>query len=1179
MKRSTYWPKAERGKHAKTILTPNNFISEFIIVIVLILCSIILPIFSNAQLTVSGPNSGSSITTGTGNSWSNPTNAASSNASYATYSVSTGFGSSSATTADITVKGFSFSIPSSATIKGVKVELQKYSNNNSGNDYTRDNTLILVSGASQTDISSNKADASTKWATSSAYYTYGGSTDLWSATLTPAIINASNFGLRFRATVTTNSWFTTTTAYIDHIRITVYYDIDSDGDGVLNSVDLDTDNDGIPDYLEVTTCSGSQALNWNAVATGTDPADVTVTNSPVDMTVTSAFTAGANVATYEVNDYFTATTEKEIHINQTPAAYSDKSTTTINFSYPIFGVSFKLQDLDYQAGTWIDSVKVTLSFKGQSFTLTAAQVTTSLYNTYKGNNLFIGVTGNSADNETKGQVIISFPYMVDKVVVEYWNNDASHGAQRLGIGGFTFCHLSTADSDADGVPNYKDLDSDNDGIPDVIESYGVDANGDGKIDNFTDANSNGASDNLSACTNLLTDGSFESPVQTNLGNNLTGLATFGLWSMDATGTFNIIKTNGSVYTGGPDNAQNGNQYVDVTNAADYFQQQVTVTSTATVTFGGYFASREQSGAYVNWTGSIDILNSAGTVVATSTTKTFVNADGAEEQVWYYLSGTATLPAGNYFYRVYLGDAGNFDNATFTACYTDLGLTDQDGDGVPNYIDLDSDGDGIPDVVEAGGTDANNDGIIDSYTDTDSDGYSDNVDGDVGNDGTAENSANALILSGADTNGDARADSWPKKNADLIGYPNPYDLDSDGDGLLDLIEAGFSGTNGVASGTLGTDGWSNTIDALASLNLPNTDGVGPANYLDIDSDNDGITDNVEAQSTTSYKVPTDKDKDGDGINDIYETTPQIGVYGGGGLTAYDRDGDTTPDYRDTDTDNDGVPDRNEGDRNAPFVTIVQATIDASGDTDGDGLMDVFDNNSITSLTTGSYYKNVTMGNMGALGGLDGPTPTSSLIGLQQSDAAGDRDWRNASILPLHIINFTVNYKSPIANIKWDVANELQTHYYEVEMSLNGTDFETVQKVGARNVGSSSYTFPHSLANQPSGTIYYRIKQVDKDNKTFYTQIITVKIAKASIPLTVSPNPFQSFINIAYTSELKGAAAISIFSADGKLLLTKRAEVVKGTNSIQFASLESLPSGTYILKLEMATSIQTAKLIKP
>ena len=59
-----------------------------------------------------------------------------------------------------------------------------------------------------------------------------------------------------------------------------------------------------------------------------------------------------------------------------------------------------------------------------------------------------------------------------------------------------------------------------------------------------------------------------------------------------------------------------------------------------------------------------------------------------------------------------------------------GYGDLDGDGIPNYLDLDSDNDGIPDVIEGGDgdLDTNGDGMIDEndtgFTDDDEDGMAD-----------------------------------------------------------------------------------------------------------------------------------------------------------------------------------------------------------------------------------------------------------------------------------------------------------------------------------------------------------------------------------------------------------------------------------------------------------------------
>ncbi|MDV3051094.1 MAG: hypothetical protein RMY90_10775, partial [Planktomarina sp.] len=153
-----------------------------------------------------------------------------------------------------------------------------------------------------------------------------------------------------------------------------------------------------------------------------------------------------------------------------------------------------------------------------------------------------------------------------------------------------------------------------------------------------------------------------------------------------------------------------------------------------------------------------------------------------------------------------------------------GSGDSDGDGIPDYFDLDSDNDGIADIVEAGGTDTDGDGLVDNFTDTDNDGLHDPYDGDNG--GTA--------ITPTDTDGDGLADY--------------LDLDSDNDGIADIVEAGGTDTdgNGTVDVTTDTDGdgFADTHDTdNGGTQIPTTDTDldGVADYLDLDSDNDGIYD--------------------------------------------------------------------------------------------------------------------------------------------------------------------------------------------------------------------------------------------------------------------------------------------------------------------------------------------------
>ncbi|PQJ78738.1 gliding motility-associated C-terminal domain-containing protein [Polaribacter porphyrae] len=238
-------------------------------------------------------------------------------------------------------------------------------------------------------------------------------------------------------------------------------------------------------------------------------------------------------------------------------------------------------------------------------------------------------------------------------------------------------------------------------------------------------------------------------------------------------------------------------------------------------------------------------------------------------------------------------------------------TDTDNDGIPNDIDIDDDNDTITDLLESGGLDplADDDAdFIPNYRDTDF---------------------------GVDTNADGIVDIF---DFDNDGVPNHFDLDSDNDGILDIVEVGNiasdTSNNGRTNGSIGFNGLDNTKEtndsSTATINyiLPNTDANGNANFLDIDADDDGIVDNIEAQPTSTY-ITTNSIFSNDGIDTAYPN----------GLSPVDSDNDSIADYIDTNSDNDTRDDIIEGwDVNSDEIP---ETVPTNLDIDNDGLDDAFD----------------------------------------------------------------------------------------------------------------------------------------------------------------------------------------------------------------------------------------------
>lgn len=159
-----------------------------------------------------GPNSGSTFandaTIGTVD-WTDPGNAQYSDNAYATAGASGDPYSSHY----LKVTVFGFSIPSGSTINGIVVEVEKKANDS----HYHDASLKIVKGGT---ISGDEKKNVASWQVVDTYLTYGGESDLWGLSWTPAEINASGFGVVLSTNYDQDGF---ATASVDHIRVTVYY--------------------------------------------------------------------------------------------------------------------------------------------------------------------------------------------------------------------------------------------------------------------------------------------------------------------------------------------------------------------------------------------------------------------------------------------------------------------------------------------------------------------------------------------------------------------------------------------------------------------------------------------------------------------------------------------------------------------------------------------------------------------------------------------------------------------------------------------------------------------------------------------------------------------------------------------------------------------------------------------
>ena len=264
-------------------------------------------------------------------------------------------------------------------------------------------------------------------------------------------------------------------------------------------------------------------------------------------------------------------------------------------------------------------------------------------------------------------------------------------------------------------------------------------------------------------------------------------------------------------------------------------------------------------------------------------------------------------------------------------------SDLDGDGIPNSLDLDSDGDGCPDALEGAGALTSSDLVTSSidggntggsYTGESTNPVQDNLGTTVDSDGIptvasggqdigtsqtanpvfdASEHINLAVSDVSYTNAAANAvftitnalANFTYELVDSNGASlNPQVLATQGSstGDLDLTILAANVPTGATSTTFEVvAGVSNactvTLDDKPELTLPDHDGDGVVDVVDLDDDNDGILDTVEQESTntnitlnidSTYVVPTgvtlldvviQGGRGGNGGNDVF-SAPQL-----------------------------------------------------------------------------------------------------------------------------------------------------------------------------------------------------------------------------------------------------------------------------------------------------------------
>ena len=218
------------------------------------------------------------------------------------------------------------------------------------------------------------------------------------------------------------------------------------------------------------------------------------------------------------------------------------------------------------------------------------------------------------------------------------------------------------------------------------------------------------------------------------------------------------------------------------------------------------------------------------------------------------------------------------------------------------------------------------------------------------------------------------------------------------------------------------------------------------HIDLDVDNDGIPDNIEAQSTIGYIAPSGIDLDNDGLDDAYDSnTANTNALISAGLTPVNTDATDEPDYLDLDSDNQGGDD------------TTEAGLTLSGIVGDNGLDNNYDN--------GDDYIDVN-------GSFDNTQNDNFPDNDADVNSGGNIDWRDAvaSCDTSELIGAAIK-----TNIQYEIINGSPLQIHHIAAGGNGVFKDGQQQSYQQSSYSCGGTFPYMHLNDGSVGEYCNYKE--------------------------------------------------------------------------------------------------------
>jgi hypothetical protein len=207
------------------------------------------------------------------------------------------------------------------------------------------------------------------------------------------------------------------------------------------------------------------------------------------------------------------------------------------------------------------------------------------------------------------------------------------------------------------------------------------------------------------------------------------------------------------------------------------------------------------------------------------------------------------------------------------------------------------------------------------------------------------------------------------------------------------------------------------------------------------------------------------------------------------------------------------------------------------------------------------------------GFASPTPNFSIADLASCNFPN-------FILSVSQVRLSGKAENGRTDLKWDLNNNDEVAYFELQRSGDASDFTTIATVNAVYSGQSAAKYSYSdYQSSSTSHAYYRVKAIMKSGVRNYSNVMNILIAdQMFLVSSPNPNPFVDRVDCILSLKNKASVTTRIMDQRGSLVKQMEIDCNAGENKININGLGHLKPGMYIAEFSVEHQVMRTKLIK-